>query len=92
MPQQSTPKQRLAGLASLSLCLAAALSGCAQGGRSTLGGPADPTLREEEQRARGSMHPMPPGQNMPGGGDAAGSGGSGGGAAEGDARSSGPGQ
>ncbi len=91
MPQQSTSK-RLAGLASLSLCLAAALTGCAQGGRTTLGGPGDPTVREEEQRARGSMHPMPPGQNMPGGGDAAGSGGSGGGASGGDARSSGPAQ
>lgn len=86
MPQQSTSK-RLAGLTSLSLCLAAALSGCAQSGRSTMGGPSDPTAREEEQRARGSMHPMPPGQNMPGGGEATGGEASGNGA-----RSSGPGQ
>ncbi len=76
MPQQSTSK-RLSVLAGLSLCLTATLTGCAQGGRSTLGGPADPTVREEEQRARGAMHPVPPGQNMPGGGDAAGGGGPG---------------
>lgn len=71
MPQQSTFK-RLASLASLSLCLAAAVSGCAQDSRSTLGGPSDPTVREEQQRARGAMHPVPPGQNMPAGGEASG--------------------
>jgi len=82
MLQQSTFK-RLTGL---SLCLASALTGCAQYDPSTLGGPADPIAREEEQRARGSLHPIPPGQNMPGGGEA-----SGGNAADG-GTSSGPGQ
>lgn len=71
MLQQFISK-RLAGLASLSLCLAAALTGCAQTGRSTSGGPADPAYPEPQQRARGAIHPMPPGQNMPGGGEATG--------------------
>jgi len=82
MPQFS-PSKRLTGLATLSLCLLAGLAGCAQGGRSTMGGPGDPaaTQEQERQRARGSLHPVPPGQNLPGGGEA--SGGSGGGSGEG---------
>jgi hypothetical protein len=73
-PQRPSARagRRLAAWAGLSLCFIAGLTGCAQSGRSTLGGPADPTTREEQQRARGSMHPMPPGQNMPGGGEASG--------------------
>lgn len=63
----------------LALCLVAgALAGCAQSGRSTMGGPSDPAAAEERQRARGSIHPMPPGQNMPGGGEASGGGADGG--------------
>lgn len=76
-PSFSRSLARPAGL--LALCLAAGvLTGCAQSGRSTMGGPADPAAAEERQRARGSIHPIPPNQNMPGGGEASGSGAGGG--------------
>ena len=84
MPQLSSIG-RPAG--ALVLCLGAALAGCAQSGRSTLGGPGQLPTSEEQQRARGSLQPMPPSQNMPGGGEASGGEASGGGA-----KSSGPGQ
>ncbi len=78
MPHLS-PSKRLAGLAALCVCLLAGLAGCAQSGRSTMGGSADPAAVEEQerQRARGSLHPVPPGQNLPGGGEASGGSGSG---------------
>ncbi len=85
MPQLST-FVRPAGAITLMLCLGASLAGCAQTGRSTLGGPGDPSTSEEQQRARGSLHSVPPGQNMPGGGEA------GTGASGNDAKNSSPGQ
>jgi hypothetical protein len=85
MPQLSN-LSRPVGAVTVCLCLAAVLGGCAQTGRSTLGGPGDPATSEEEQRTRGSLHPMPPSQNMPGGGEA-----SGGAGADG-AKSGSPGQ
>lgn len=88
---QISTLSRPAGAICLCLCVGAALAGCAQSGRSTLGGPADPASSEEQQRTRGSMHPMPPAQNMPGGGEATGGEAAGGGAAGNGARSS-PGQ
>lgn len=49
-------------------CLGVAvLAGCAQDRGSTMGGPGDDMTSEEQQRARGSMAPLPPGQNKPGG-------------------------
>ena len=85
MPQLST-FTRPAGAITLMLCLGASLAGCAQSGRSTLGGPPGSATSEEQQRARGSLHPVPPGQNMPGGGEA------GAGASGNDAKNSSPGQ